>query len=502
MAPEQISVIETAEDVAQQSAKEEDEQGETICTSWRDRRYMEKFIYTVFLAIAFSMLGVCIGQRGPSFLDLQIITDTDVERGSAFFTAGSDGYLVGSLICGIVYDKFNKILTMFLLTLCMGVSTGILPFCSLYGLMVAIHLVTGAFMGGVDTCGNAELVRTWGSNGRSAMQTTHFAFAFGGVISPLMTQPFLSPLRDETNATTAPPGVGLSGMNITVTSAYNISSNSTLAPTEEKQTTIVFYAYIISAVLTTFFAFPFLISYCREKSQTKKRTAGEDTSEPQSISRPVFVFTIAMICVTYMLYCAVEDSFAAYLVTFVVKHLRWSKSRGTELTSAYWASFAGGRFLGIFFVKFITPVKLLFICCFSLIASLVAFLFCAQYDITIGIWISSVTTGLSMSVFFPTGLTWTEEELLNMSGRVASAILIASSSGTMANPIILGYLMNEHSLMWYAYLLTVESIACLLMFIILLIYARTFLKKRKQSAVITIELKANGPSSQVEEKFL
>ncbi|XP_071102724.1 sodium-dependent glucose transporter 1A-like [Haliotis cracherodii] len=501
MAPEQISVIETGQDVAKQSGNETEDQEETICTSWRDKIYMKKFIYTIYLAIAFSMLGVCIGQRGPSFLDLQIITDTDVERGSAFFTAGSVGYLVGSLISGFVYDKFNKVLTMFFLGLCMGISTGILPFCSLYGLMVAIHLVTGAFMGGIDTCGNAELVRTWGSNGRSAMQTAHFAFAFGGVISPLMTKPFLSPLPDVINATTAPPNVGFSGMNITVTSAY-ISSNSTLTPIEEKQTTIVFYAYLISAVLTTFFAFPFLITYCREKSQMKKRTAGEATPEPPNMSRAVFIFTIGMICVTYMLYCAVEDSFAAYLMTFVVKHLHWSKSRGTELTSVFWASFAGGRFLGIFFVKFLTPVKLLFICCTSLIASLIAFLVCAQYDIPVGIWISSVTIGLSMSVFFPTGLTWTEEELLNMSGRVASAILIASSSGTMANPIILGYLMDEHSLMWYAYLLTAESIACLLMFLILLIYARTFLKKRKQSADITIEVKANGFSSQVEEKFL
>ena len=37
------------------------------------------------------------------------------------------------------------------------------------------------------------LTRTWGSNGRMLLQTIHFGFAFGGIISPLATAPFLAP---------------------------------------------------------------------------------------------------------------------------------------------------------------------------------------------------------------------------------------------------------------------------------------------------------------------
>jgi MFS family permease len=58
-------------------------------------------------------VGWIIGQFGPSFLDLQIITHTRLEQGSAFMTAHSVGYLIGSLVSGILFDRFNKILLIF-----------------------------------------------------------------------------------------------------------------------------------------------------------------------------------------------------------------------------------------------------------------------------------------------------------------------------------------------------------------------------------------------------
>ena len=49
----------------------------------------------------YSIQGFAVGQRGPAFLDIQIITQTNVEQASFFFTASSIGYLVGSLIAGV-----------------------------------------------------------------------------------------------------------------------------------------------------------------------------------------------------------------------------------------------------------------------------------------------------------------------------------------------------------------------------------------------------------------
>ena len=95
--------------------------------------------------------GFAIGQRGPTFLDIQIITHTDMEAASFFFTSASVGYLVGSLAAGVVYDKLNKSLLLLLSVLGMAVTTVAVPWCSPYALMVAIRFVVDVFAGGLDT---------------------------------------------------------------------------------------------------------------------------------------------------------------------------------------------------------------------------------------------------------------------------------------------------------------------------------------------------------------
>ena len=99
----------------------------------------------------FHTQGFAIGQRGPAFLDIQIITHTDVEAASFFFTSASVGYLVGSLVAGVVYDKLNKSLLLLLSVLGLAVTTIALPWCSIYAMMITIHFLVSFFGGGLDT---------------------------------------------------------------------------------------------------------------------------------------------------------------------------------------------------------------------------------------------------------------------------------------------------------------------------------------------------------------
>ncbi|KAK6192323.1 hypothetical protein SNE40_003808 [Patella caerulea] len=108
---------------------------------------------------------------------IQLITNTKVEKASTFFTASSVGYLCGSLISGIMYDRFNKVLLLCLSLVFMAVTVAVLPLCSPYGLMPVILLTNASFMGGLDTAGKARLVSLWGENeGRAFMQAAEFAF--------------------------------------------------------------------------------------------------------------------------------------------------------------------------------------------------------------------------------------------------------------------------------------------------------------------------------------
>ncbi|ESP04195.1 hypothetical protein LOTGIDRAFT_82092, partial [Lottia gigantea] len=377
---------------------------------------------------------------GPSFLDIQLITGTDIEKASTFFTAGSVGYLCGSLVSGILIDKFNKIL---LLTVCvtgLAVTCAVIPLCSIYGLMVFIFLANSFCGGFLDTGGNADMVSIWSeAEGRPYMQFIHFAFAFGGVISPLITAPFLSP-STQANAlnTSTSDFENTTVVGDNTTSPSNITSNVSEGAVEIQ----LIYAYIIAGILTFIAASCCLVIYCKmkatkKKTQTKKEAPVE---EKRDLPLKYYILTVVLLDLMYVFYCSVEDTFAAYLLTFTVLHLKWSKSSGSQITSLFWASFAVSRFLGIFFIGCLRPVRMLAICFFGLFVSLLAFLLCAYYHIYPGIWVFTVFVGFSLSVIFPTGFTWTQESLVKVSGKVASSILIAASLGTMINPLIIGYL--------------------------------------------------------------
>lgn len=93
-------------------------------------------------------------QFGPTFPDILLISRTSLEKGSLFFTMSTLGYLIGSLIMGVVFDKkiLDRNLLMFLATMGYGVIIAIVPWCSLFEVMAFIHVMKGAFGGGLDTC--------------------------------------------------------------------------------------------------------------------------------------------------------------------------------------------------------------------------------------------------------------------------------------------------------------------------------------------------------------
>ncbi|GFS23940.1 sodium-dependent glucose transporter 1 [Elysia marginata] len=117
-----------------------------------DAVYSENLKHSLCLALALFALGVTESQGGPTFLDLQIITDTDVGQASAFFTSHSCGYLLGSLISGYISErKVNASFTLLLSLLAMGVGVIAMPYCAIFGTMVAIRGLTGVFGGFIDT---------------------------------------------------------------------------------------------------------------------------------------------------------------------------------------------------------------------------------------------------------------------------------------------------------------------------------------------------------------
>lgn len=478
-----------------------------------DPTYKDKVILSLSICWSFVILGWLVGQFGPSFLDLRIITNTDLKKASSFLTSGSVGYLVGSLISGLLFDRFNKILLLFLYTFTGVFFSAIIPWCFLYELMMTVQFCRGFYGGGLDTGGNALLISTWGQDGRSFLQALHFAFAIGGILSPLATAPFLleeghqragnSSLGNNMTAygtdlnmsqilyNTSMPSVIETGITTPIPAVTTMDPASGYSREDSK----LYIAFSISAAMNLSSAIPFLILYLQARRRKRKnsiKTVEESKRITRELPDSYKVLVLVSVCVYLGTYCAVEDTFNSFLTTYCVQHMGWTKAHGSYATSLFWAVYGLGRFSGIWLIKCIKPDKMIFgftIALGSVLGALLAF---GHFRIDSGIWACAILTGAAMSIIFPTVFSWTEDELLPVSGKVASMFLISASSGTMINPIVLGYLMETLSPAWFTYLLFGESVVLILLFIILLLIARLLKSKFGTSCKfkeVEIELK-------------
>lgn len=307
-------------------------------------------------------------------------------------------------------------------------------------------------------------MRVWGNEGQELMQLLHFCFAIGGVISPLYTEPFLAQ-KEATNVTDGNP--------------INITDQQAELPSMHPTTTNVQYAFIITGCLCFVSGIPWLFVYVQSKLGTKLGTVKADGAVPQrKIPLPLLLFMLFMICIIYVLYCWAEVSFTSYLMTFLVKEYNETKSRGAHVTSVFWALFAASRFSMIFISQILTAVQLLYISCVLMLITSVCFTISAAFGVVDALMVFTALLGLSVSAVFPAAFSWTESELMRVTSRVSASIHVSSSIGGMISPLLLGYLMENVSNMWFCYLLIIEIALMCLVFLILLLTARCFINKR------------------------
>ncbi|XP_035826610.1 sodium-dependent glucose transporter 1-like [Aplysia californica] len=339
-----------------------------FCLRIKQREYRQKVVHSLWMAGVHYVIGVVVSQAGPTFLDLQIITDTDVKQASAFFTSHSCGFMTGAVLSGFIGKKVSKTFVLFLSLLGAGVIAIVTPYCNLYSLMIAVKVLGGVFIGLLGATANTEHMRLWGNEGRSLMQIIHLLFALGAFTSPLITRPFLAQ-RERLDDT--------------------LHKNNSGLPENE-------------------------------------------TSH-------------------------VEDTFGSFLMTFVVREFKdLSKSQGAYITAIYWASFACSRFLMIFLARILSPTHILTLCGCVNFLSFSCFTISVHLRAITGVTVLAAFAGLGMSALFPSGLSWCESKLLPVTPRLASGIFFASSIGTMTNPLLIGYLMEEVSNIWFCYVLLVQ----------------------------------------------
>ncbi|XP_060085843.1 sodium-dependent glucose transporter 1-like [Ylistrum balloti] len=400
-----------------------------------DRLFKGKVYYSLCIYFAFFVIGWIKGQFGPSFPDLRLICNVDIEKGSWIVTTFYIGYTFGSILEGFLYSKVNRKLLFGACLSILAAMVTVIPWCFPFEAMVAAHFVQGTMEGVLDPGGNAEILRIWGTKGgRTAILGMNFALSIGSVISPLATAPFLAETSE--NQTSANNTIHTSTfINLTLhqeiqpvqfpylinqTILDNVSiyfsgdGNSSFETNkgESRSETRVYIAFSITAVLSflTALSFVTLNTFFNEATSMNREEVTFEKSSKQ-LTRPlpqrIKIISLSIIGASLFMFNAIDEAFIAYLSTFVV--------------------------------------------------------------------------------------TWTNEYLTPVTGKISSAFFISAMVGSSLNPLLLGYLMENVATIWFSYLFAIESFALVFLYISGVIITKYII--REYGSVVRIEEEENNTFS-------
>ncbi|XP_067669498.1 sodium-dependent glucose transporter 1A-like [Haliotis asinina] len=457
----------------------------------KNATYREKFLHSIFLFWAFFVTGVHNAIHGPALLDLAQITHTNIEQASMFFTAMATGGLFGTLCVSWLFDRFprHQSLLVGVANIGVGITTAGIPCSVQYPLTIALCFVNQFISGGMETVGNTDMVATWGSEGSMHLQFMHFALAAGATVAPLILKPFLVKSQLPTssdqasNGTVFPCSTGGSHNPMifrNTSPMHNVTTgvlplyNQTISCPETRS--LIHYAYLISGLMSVTAAVPFLMEACKTEKKSRPQPAQTDQlprpTLPPRLTYPVFIF----VGLFYLFTCAAGGSYIAYLATFCVKQRGWTKYLASIITTAFWGSLCLFRLVAVVLCKFLSPLTMMNAFQVTMLMSMLMAWVSVHLDSDVGLWVSVVGTGASISTLFASGISYVDGDVMPVTGHVTTVIMIGSNIAGIVNPVVMGYLLQEVSIMWFLYLPIIEHCAAFAAFLALVLHSKLFIR--------------------------
>ena len=255
------------------------------------------------------------------------------------------------------------------------------------------------------------------------------------------------------------------------------------------------YAFIIFAVvgiLASLILFAFIITDSKERDE--KQESHKLNLESANIKRIKYNMSntlkyllLFILTVQFYLVAAMCFKCYAFLPSYYILQFDWSASLASLAMSVFWIGRTVTGVVGIFLAAQFKQSIL--IPCFGLIYVLasVCLIIAGFKDISSLAWASSAFLGIGLSILFPSLFALTEENIVHVSGRVASLYLVSFTVGGMLDPLYTGYLMDHISPMVFVYLLFGQSLCFLILFILLKILLWKFGQRQNTGFEIEIQ---------------
>lgn len=123
-----------------------------MVTFWLEiKSHPKRVLKTAMMGIIFIGLGIFVASPGPALLDLQLLANTTFSKIALLLPVRSLGYAVGSVVGGIVGDRFDHQIVIMTALLISAISMIMFPLFPLIVLMMVFIFVSGVCNGCIDT---------------------------------------------------------------------------------------------------------------------------------------------------------------------------------------------------------------------------------------------------------------------------------------------------------------------------------------------------------------
>jgi len=453
-----------------------------------------KLLITISIYCCVFANGICSNIYGPTWLDLKSLMNTTLEKMSLSISLRAAFFCFGALLGSFVYKYVDRgaLYPLFILT--KGLCVALIPLYANFSAFLAYSAIIGLVSGAADTSVNVWMLDIWQDKSAPFVQALQFFWAVGFIVSPLISNPFLSPeskakqlakLNEAPSSTTISPIserlVARTGdLNVSSTlspflNGTNINTTSTedLVSIEEHmqlvQDSKLYIPYGVAGALCLIGSISLLIIYIERKctnwmaarnakNRTEYNKANQNDQESEkkiednkekadefasheslnySTTRCYLIQIILVTSVMTSAFCASEMTSFQYIATFCVKlKLGLSKSAASMVMTGVATSFAAGRFFGIFCaIKFKPLYILLADWAIILIGNLILLL---SNSGVYYLWIGSILIGFGYASFFAAIFSYLRERIV-VNNFISSSIILASLSGNaLGFPIFIG----------------------------------------------------------------
>ncbi|RTG81931.1 MFS transporter, FHS family, Na+ dependent glucose transporter 1, partial [Schistosoma bovis] len=373
---------------------------------------------------------------GPTLPTLMYNTKSNYEQiGMALSTRGI-GLLFGSLIGGLLSDRYKSLRSLFImLSLIIGaITTLIIPWCINIILLTIILFIAGFSHGFLTTSGNPLLASVWEEKAAGPFSLMHSGYGMGAALAPLLVKPFTIPSTSANNTTT--------------NNNHSLATN--IATKQDNSTELVIVnaviPYSIVAGIVLFCVFYFLIIMCIDHSTDPEHNG--------------------ILSLTFFTIVGNERVFGKFMFTYALYGpIQLTIKDSYLINLIYWLCFCIGRILLFLLAIWIQATILLLVLCIGTLCSSIGLILLPYKKLWF--YLCTILFGLFKSPLFPITLA-TINYSYEINGFLIIIVNFGSSFGATLLQFITGYLINQYGQLIFPYLVTSTSLLLLITSIILI----------------------------------